>query len=118
MPKPMVIVREVVLWILALFLAWIFLKQGWSKFDDGSGWSKAFRAWHYPDWFRITIGVLEVGAALLLITRKFAFAGALIIVVVMLGGMATHVRFGHPKQVTSELLPLVFASVIAIGRRP
>jgi uncharacterized membrane protein YphA (DoxX/SURF4 family) len=109
-------VREVVLWIIALFLAYIFLRQGLTKFSPDSGWSRAFRAWHYPDWFRITVGILEVVAALLLLVRRYAVAGAVIIIVIMLGGMATHVWWGHPRQVTSEVLPLVLAIVTAAGR--
>jgi len=53
----------------------------------------------------------------LLLTRRTAFAGALIIIVVMIGAMATHVYWARPGQVTSEILPLVLATIVAIGRR-
>lgn len=108
---------DVVLWILSLFLISIFLRQGIAKFSDTSGWAAAFRGWHYPVWFRILVGVAETSAAILLLTRRTATFGALIIIVVMLGGMATHVRTGHPGQVTSEVLPLVVATIVALGRR-
>ena len=111
------IAREVVLWIITLFLAWVFLRQGYSKFFDDSGWARAFRVWHYPEWFRVFIGVVEIGAVLLLFIRRFAMAGAIMIVIVMLGGMATHVYWGRPRQVTSEVLPLVLSSIVALGRR-
>jgi uncharacterized membrane protein YphA (DoxX/SURF4 family) len=107
---------DVVLWIFALFLAWIFIHQGPSKFSDSSGWSKAFRAWHFPVWFRVMIGVIETSAALLLLTRRTAFAGAIMIIVVMIGAMSTHVYWGHPRQITSEVLPLTLASIVAFGR--
>jgi uncharacterized membrane protein YphA (DoxX/SURF4 family) len=107
---------ETVLWVFAVFLAWIFIRQGVAKFDDGSGWARAFRTWHFPAWFRILIGVLETAAALLLLWTRTAFAGAVIIVVVMLGAMATHVYWGRPSQVTSEILPLVLATMVALGR--
>ena len=115
--RKMAIAREIVLWIFSLFLAWVFLRQGYSKFFDDSGWARAFRLWHYPDWFRITIGVVEVSAALLLLIRRFALIGAIMIVAVMLGGMATHVYWGQPRHVTSEILPLVLATIVAAGRR-
>ena len=111
------IAKDVGLWILSLFLISIFLRQGIAKFDDTSGWADAFRLWHYPVWFRILIGVAETTAAVLLVTRRTATFGAIIIIVVMLGGMATHVRTGHPGQVTSEVLPLVVATIVALGRR-
>jgi uncharacterized membrane protein YphA (DoxX/SURF4 family) len=107
---------DILLWVFALFLAWIFIRQGLSKFSDTSGWARAFRGWHFPVWFRVLIGVLEMSGALLLLTRRTAFAGASIIIVVMLGAMATHVYWGHPEQVTSEVLPLFLATMIAIGR--
>ena len=108
---------EIVLWVFALFLAWVFLRQGFAKFSDTSGWARAFRTWHFPVWFRILIGALETGAGLLLLTRRTAFAGAMIIIVVMLGAMATHVYWGRPAQVTSEIMPLFLATMVAIGRR-
>ena len=108
---------DVVLWVFAFFLAWIFLRQGSSKFSDSSGWASAFRAWHYPDWFRVTIGVVEVLAGLLLLTRRTATLGALMIVVVMLGAMGTHIRVGRPQHITSEILPITLATLVALGRR-
>ena len=108
---------DVMLWVFALFLAWVFIRQGYAKFSDTSGWARAFRGWHFPVWFRVLIGMLETLAALLLLTRRTAFAGALIIIVVMLGAMGTHVYWGRAGQVTSEILPLLLASVVALGRR-
>jgi uncharacterized membrane protein YphA (DoxX/SURF4 family) len=111
------IAREALLWIITLFLAYVFMRQGFAKFSDDSGWARAFRAWHYPDWFRILIGVIEVSAVLLLFIRRFAVIGAAMIIMVMLGGMATHIWWGQPRYVTSEILPLVLATIVAIGRR-
>ncbi|HKP76565.1 MAG TPA: DoxX family protein [Longimicrobiaceae bacterium] len=111
------IALDVLLWVFALFLAWVFARQGIAKFSDDSGWAQAFRAWHYPVWFRICVGAAETAAALLLLTRRTAFAGAVIIIAVMLGAMGTHVWWGRPGQVTSEVLPLFLATVVAIGRR-
>lgn len=117
MPIRKAIVVDVVLWVFAIFLAWIFIRQGLAKFDDTSGWARAFRTWHFPVWFRMLIGVLEISAALLLLWPRTAFAGAVIIGVVMLGAMGTHVYWGRPGQVTSEMLPLLLSTMIALGRR-
>jgi putative oxidoreductase len=116
MPARRQIVIDVVLWIFALFLAWIFSRQGIAKFSDTSGWARAFRFWHFPDSFRILIGVIELSGALLLLTRRTAFVGASLIIAVMLGAMATHVYWGQPRQATSEVLPLLLATVVALGR--
>ena len=115
--RRLAIAREAVLWIISAFLAYVFLRQGIAKFSDTSGWARAFRLWHYPDWFRVLIGVIEISAALLLFIRRLAVVGAVMIVIVMLGGMATHIWWGQPRYVTSEMLPLVLATVVAVGRK-
>jgi putative oxidoreductase len=108
---------DVVLWVFAVFLAWVFSRQGIAKLSDTSGWARAFQLWHFPVWFRVSIGVAEIAAAALLLTRRTAFAGAIIIIVVMLGAMGTHVYWGRPSQVTSEILPLTLSTMVALGRR-
>jgi uncharacterized membrane protein YphA (DoxX/SURF4 family) len=37
------ILVNVALWVVALFLAWVFIRQGMAKFSDTSGWARAFR---------------------------------------------------------------------------
>ena len=86
---------EIVLWLLALFLASVFIRQGWAKFDDTSGWARAFRTWHFPVWFRILIGVLETGAGLLVLWRRTGSVGAVTIMVVMLGARARSITALH-----------------------
>jgi uncharacterized membrane protein YphA (DoxX/SURF4 family) len=105
------------MWIPAILLVLIFVPQGWSKFDDTSGWARAFRIWNYPDWFRVTIGVLELAAALLLLYGRSAAFGAIIIIVVMLGGMGTHLVKDNGRHMTSEIVPLTLASIVLVVRR-
>lgn len=111
------VAREVVLWLIAVFLAQIFIRQGLAKFSDDSGWAAAFRMWHYPDWFRVVVGVVEVMAGVLVLIPGAALAGGVLIIVIMLGGMGTHIWWGHPGQVTSELTPLLLGTAVALGRR-
>ena len=110
------VAKRVAVWIPVLLLAFIFVPQGWAKFSDSSGWARAFALWHYPIWFRILIGVCETTAALLLVTRRTASIGAAMIAAVMLGGMGTHLYWGHPRQMTSEGLPLALSLVVLFGR--
>ncbi len=108
--------RDLALWLPTLFLVWVFLRQGAAKFSDTSGWARAFEVWHFPVWFRILIGCCETVAAILLLTRRTAPIGAALIALVMLGGMATHIYWGRPSQVTSEVLPLVLSLIVLWGR--
>ena len=90
------------MWIPAILLVLIFAPQGWSEFDDASGWATAFRHWGFPDWFRVAIGVMEVGAVVLLLLGRTAAFGAVLIIVVMLGGMATHIIFDGGRHLASQ----------------
>jgi putative oxidoreductase len=109
--------RVIGMWIPAILLVLIFAKQGWSKFDDASGWARAFRHWGYPDWFRITIGVMELTAVVLLLLGRTAAFGAMLIIVVMLGAWATHLVFDGGRNMTSEVVPLVLATIVLVIRR-
>lgn len=114
----MKLAKEIALWVVSLFLAYVFVKAGVQKFSNGSGWARAFALWGYPVWFRIFIGVVEVVAALCLLYRRSAALGALLIVLVMLGAMGTHIIIQHrPAQVTNEVFPLALAVVIFAARR-
>ena len=104
-------------WLPAILLILIFAPQGWAKFSDASGWATAFRHWGFPDWFRITIGVLELAAVGLLALGRTAAFGAIIIIMVMLGAWATHLIFDGGRHMTSEVVPLVLASIVLIVRR-
>ena len=104
-------------WLPAILLTLIFVPQGWSKFNDASGWAVAFRHWGYPDWFRITIGVIELTAVALLLLGRTAAFGAILIILVMLGGMATHIIYDGGRHLTSEVVPLVLSSIVLVLRR-
>src|SRR6185436_18918558 len=108
---------DLALWLPTAFLMWVFLQQGSAKFSDTSGWAKAFTVWHFPVWFRVLIGCMEISGAVLLVTRRTAPLGAALIAVVMLGAMGTHISRGHPEQVTSEVVPLTLSLVVLVGRR-
>lgn len=104
-------------WIPAVLLILIFAPQGYAKFSDTSGWAKAFRNWGYPDWFRVTIGAIELLAVALLVWRRTAAVGAILIICVMLGAWGTHLVFDHGRHMTSEVVPLVLASIVLFVRR-
>lgn len=109
---------DLALWVLSLFLVYVFVRQGVAKFSNDSGWARAFALWHFPVWFRILIGACETTAAVLLLTRRTAPVGAAMIAAVMIGGMCTHIYWGKPGQVTSEMVPLALSLIVLRGRWP
>ena len=108
--------RVAAMWIPAVLLIFIFAPQGWNKFSPTSGWATAFRAWGYPDWFRVTIGVIELTAAFLLLWGRTALIGAGLIICVMLGAMGTHIVKEGGRHITSEVVPITLAIIVLVLR--
>ena len=115
--KVLTIAKQIGPWIPAILLVLIFAPQGWSKFNDASGWAIAFRNWGYPDWFRIAVGIAEISAVVLLLLGRTAAYGAMLIILVMLGAWATHIIFDNGRNMTSEIVPLVLATIVLLARR-
>jgi putative oxidoreductase len=104
-------------WLPTGMLIYVFSVQGFAKFSTTSGWARAFQHWGYPAWFQLTIGTLEMLAALLLVLPMTAAAGAAIVMVVMLGGYGTHIVLEHRWSPQSEMVPFIFATIVFLIRR-
>ena len=112
------IVKEVVLWIIALFLALVCLRSGWLKVTGNIFWVRDFQRWGYPDWFRIVIGIAELTSMVLLLVPRFAGYGASLFVVVMLGAIYTHATHNESSRLPFNLFLLALSLIIAFTRRP
>jgi uncharacterized membrane protein YphA (DoxX/SURF4 family) len=108
------IAKEVVLWLFTLLLALLFIKAGVEKFDDAGGWSRAFRHFGFPVWFRIAIGAIEAAGAVLLLWPRTASYGAISLAVVMAGAIGTHIKAGDFNPVAP--IALVLCAIVAIFR--
>jgi putative oxidoreductase len=112
------IVKEVLLWIIALFLALVCLRSGLLKVTGNIFWVRDFHRWGYPDWFRIVVGVAELVSMALLLVPGFAVYGASVFSVVMLGAIYTHATHSELSRLPFNLLLLALALIIAFTRRP
>ncbi|HVR39878.1 MAG TPA: DoxX family protein [Thermoanaerobaculia bacterium] len=110
------VAKEIAVWLLTIFLVFLFARAGIAKFDDASGWSKMFRAIGFPVWFRILIGILEVGAAVLILIPRVAIYGTMLIGVVMLGAIGTQLvqHHLHPAPFSA----LAIATIVFLLRWP
>ena len=108
--------RLAAVWIPSLFLVFVFAPQAWNKLSDTGGWAVAFRHWGYPVWFRILIGFLETGGALLLLWPRAAAVGAALIIAIMLGGTGTHIVKDQGRHLTSEVLPITLGTIVLVLR--
>src|SRR5207248_1767453 len=100
------IVKEVMLWIVTLFLALVCLRSGLMKMPGVPGvqfWIRDFHRWGYPGWSRIVVGIAELVSFALLLVPRFGAYGATVFAVVLLGAMFTHAM--HHESIR---LPFIF----------
>ena len=112
------IAKEVVLWLVALFLALVCLRSGWLKVSGNIFWVRDFHRWGYPDWFRLVVGIAELISTALLLVPRLASYGASLFALVMLGAIFTHYTNNETSRVPFNLLLLTLSLVIAFARRP
>jgi putative oxidoreductase len=112
------LILVIILWVVSAFMTFVFVKAGWPKFSNSSGWARAFAVWGYPVWFRLLVGVIEVLGGMLLLIPRTALYAALALAAIMLGAMGTHIAHGDPAGVQHEAFPLaLLAGVIYLRWR-
>jgi uncharacterized membrane protein YphA (DoxX/SURF4 family) len=109
--------KTIALWAVTGLLASLFVLSGSMKFVNPQAVEK-FAAWGYPDWFRVLIGLAEVGGALVLLIPRTAFYAAGALGVVMAGAVFTHLRYAEVPQAVVPLVLLVLLAVVGYARRP
>jgi putative oxidoreductase len=94
----------------------MFLMVGFFKLSGDPRMVELFDAIGLGQWFRYVTGSLEVLGAVLLLIPRLSGLGALLLVGVMLGAMATHlfVVGGSPQP---AIILLIVTGVVAWGRR-
>ena len=104
------------LWILQIGAAGMFLMVGFFKLSGDPRMVGLFDAIGLGQWFRYVTGSLEVLGAVLLLIPRLSGLGALLLVGVMLGAVATHlfVVGGSPMM---AIILLIVTGVVAWGRR-
>ena len=112
------ILKEVVLWLITLFLALVCLRSGWLKVSGNIFWVRDFHRWGYPDWFRLVVGITELISTALLLVPRLASFGASLFALVMLGAIFTHYTNNETGRLPFNLLLLTLSLVIAFARRP
>jgi len=112
------IALEIFTWVFTLLVAALMLRAGITKFDPHSWWVRGFRNWGYPDWFRYTIGVVEVACAILLLWPRTASYAATVIIAVMIGAAGTLAHAGLLRGLDAPIGFTIFCTAIAFIRWP
>jgi len=110
--------------LLSIGLAILFVMVGVSKLTSQPETVADFARWNYPDWFRMTVGLVEViGAVTLLIPivapqmlRPTLF-GLTALCVVLIGALYTTVSAGEMSRVAFTSVVLVFTLLVGVIRQ-
>ena len=105
-------VRLVVAWSLGLYLAQLFIRMGWIKFDPQGFWTAAFTRWGYPPCLRVTVGCVEVAGGAMLPIPWLAPLGGIALAAVMAGAWLT--RYLDGRYVDVAWITFYFAALLWI----
>lgn len=101
-------------WMILSYTLGALTKFYWGATWFGAPYSVKFEEWGYPSWFRFVVGASELGAAALLVRRPTRPIAAGLLLVIMLGAVATHLVNNDPfAHSVSAYLHLVLSAVIA-----
>jgi putative oxidoreductase len=104
--------KNIITWILAVILAFVFIGAGFSKLLGVDTQIKNFESWGYPLWLRFPIGLIEMALAIGLLIprfRKITIYGIFIWTIV---AVITHLQAGQTNMIGGPIFLGVFAAAI------
>lgn len=107
---------NIALWGLQVLLAAMFLMAGVSKLVGQEMMVQNFETIGLGQWFRYVTGVVEVGAAILLVAPKFSWLGAGLLVCTMIGATVAHLTVLDGSAIPTIVLGAL-AAIVLFGRR-
>ena len=106
---------QIVIWVLQGLLAAVFIFAGYGKLTGSKMHKENFIKWELPQWFRVFTGIIELGSAIMLIVGfwndMWAVYGAIVLILVSIGGIFTHIRIRDSWRAT---MPIFSLGVIAL----
>jgi putative oxidoreductase len=105
--------RTIAVWVLSVVLSLGFIAAGITKLAGIPIQAQTFQQLGYPNWFMYFTGALETAAALAMLVPRYAVAGAVIIICVMVGAVGSLLIHG----LASMTLPPIglLAAAVAVG---
>lgn len=111
-------VKKIALWSLTILLAAAFLMFGTLKLTGAEQLAAEFVKWGYPTWFRLLVGVAEIGGAVLLLFPRSVALGTVGLGILMVGCVFSHLKAGEGPQAIPAIVLLTLLAVVGYARRP
>jgi uncharacterized membrane protein YphA (DoxX/SURF4 family) len=108
---------QIALWVLRGLLALVFLQSGLEKFAGAEQSVQTFDEIGLGDWFRYTVGTIEMVGAIGLLVGRTAAAAAVALAVTMVGAVITQVTVVDDGGFVVPLIFGIMAGTIAWVRR-
>jgi uncharacterized membrane protein YphA (DoxX/SURF4 family) len=111
--------RNIFAWVLAVFLAIVFVLAGGVKLIGTRGMVQEFAQIGFGQWLRYVTGILEVSGAIGFLVPQYHFWAALQIATVMAGATYTNIAILHiPPLARLTAILMALALALAWLRRP
>jgi len=91
-------IRRGLAWVVGLYLAQMYVRNGLYKFDPEGFWTAPFERWGYPVWFRLVVGFIETAGGILILVPWTATYAGIAVAVVMAGAFYTRFGSGFPED--------------------
>ena len=91
-------IRRILAFLVGVYLARMFVRNGWDKFDPDGFWAEPFANWGYPVWLRLLVGFIEAGGGILILIPWTATYSGIAVAAVMAGAFYTRMGSGFPND--------------------
>lgn len=110
--------KTAILWAITILTALLFIMASVPKIGGVAFWEMQFEEWGFPEWFQMTVGIVEFVAAIFLIIPRTAFYSAIVLAALMVGAIATHLAVGVALYAIVPAAMLGLLAYIGWMRRP
>lgn len=104
--------------VLRVLLAAFFVFLALKNLLGDARMAADFSRWGYPDGFRIAVAVLQLAGAVGLFVPALVLPSAAMLAVLLVGAVATHLRFDPPLAAAPALVCLLLLAPVLWAVRP
>jgi putative oxidoreductase len=101
--------KNYITWALTILMALAFLGAGFAKASGNDAMVQSFYAFDLPDWFRITIGIIEMIGGVLLLIPALSGMSSLGLSIIMIGAIFSHSMY---DPITAAIPAFVFFIIL------